>query len=955
MRLRAAALVAALGALASCVSNPGPRFSPEIAASFAHQPMRRLETQQLELYYPASAHDEALRVASRLTRCLEQLRTYPRSGIPRPKLLLYLTSANFNNAYVQPQYFGSPQQMVVPLHETEELFNLTIDPGAEVADISCHEAVHYVQMQEVRGLWALINRLGGDVLSPNIYTESWFLEGLAVHYEGRLGKEVGRPWNPIWHGMFASGVAENHGVLDPGYLQGDHRDATPFGGSYLVGEQFVDYLARRFGEDKLWELVDVQAGSVIPQLGLALRFKVVYGESLGALFADFSRELQQSARERPRPANQKLLRDELGSSARLAAAPDGTLAVVFAPRDRPVQLAIYRPDDTLLYQDEFRRILPERAFISASPFALSGLSFSQDGKKLYFVVTDVALDGDDENRLVELDVATNTALRTWGHLEGLGGALSPDGTRYVFTHLHQDLANLVSLDLASGTWTALTHYTGHESLGTAAISPSGKRIAFPKWMGLGFDLYLLEDGQERAVTHDQRFNQSPRWLDEDHVVLLRSEGDRSQAFVVDVNTGALTAATDAPFTAFDPAPRPGGRLAFVNRDGWHWTLDEVPLPPMPTGAPPQAVPPAELESSLAPVTVLQDEPYRALDHLLIPTLRIPSVVFDLLHPESGSVAMNVAGSDRLGMHNYALNAQLTLPGRATVLSASYVNDQLAPWEVGVGAGRAEDPQGQIVDYGLDVGVGRTFWTTPLSLDVPLLWRQTPQYLDRVVGPRLSTTIAATDGSVYGGTQRGFAIGLSAAAFPEALGNDFDFADLRGSARIYLPQPIPRGSLSFLGLAHALPGAPKTLLRVGGLQPADITLQSTTTTGDGLAGVLLPSGLAFSEGLRGYEDHVMHGNLLMVAGLDYHWPLVIDYGWASTLYLLPSFFVRQVDLSAFARDARIEGATFTNHRVLGGSVSIQTRVGSLSAPTLFYQYAQRFDDGLGPLHLVGLSF
>ncbi|MBS2029957.1 MAG: hypothetical protein JST54_18795 [Deltaproteobacteria bacterium] len=938
---------------AGCASATSVRFPQDIAASFAKQPMRYLETPELELYYPADAQSDAMRIAGRLTHCLETLRQLPLSQTPRPRLLLYLTSANFNNAYVQPMFLGNPQQMVVPLHETDELFNLLIAPGAEIGDVTCHEAVHYVQLQQVEGLWWWVNHFGGEILSPNIFTESWFLEGLAVHYEGRLDKDVGRPWNPIWRGLFPSGVASRGGKLNPGYLQPDQRDTTPFGGNYLVGEQFVDYLATTYGEQKLWELVDREANSPAPQLAVAVQFMRVYGKTLGGLFKEFSEHLEKEGLQRPRPPNQRVLVDDLGFYARMTAAPDGTLAVIFAPRDRPVELGLYGPDDHEIYRVSLAPLLPERPFITTSPTAISGLCFSSDGKRLYFVVQDVALDGDDESKLVELDAASGEPLRTWRWLEGMGGGLMPDGKSYVFTHLEKDVANLVAIDLESGKRRALTFFTTHQSLGVSAISPSGKRIVFPKWMGQGFDLFVLEDGVERAVTHDQHFNQSPRFLDEDHVVLLRDVDGRAQASIVDLASGAVSQATDAPFTAFDPAPRPGGRLAFVNRDAWSWTLDEVPLDAQTPATIPEPVPPANLEAASSEVQVVRDEPYHATDHLLAPTYHLPLVVLGSASPTSITAGIEVAGSDRLGFHNYDLQASYGYPGGLISFAGDYVNMQLAPWQLGISASRLEDSE-HTIEYDLDLGISRTFWTTPVTLDVPFIRRESAGFTGDLVGPRLTVLLAPVTGSVYGGTQRGFSLNLSGQGFPRGLGNDFDFADVRSALRIWLPQPIPRASLSVLGVARALPGAPETLLTVGGLQPAGLIFQSSNTGADGLQGVILPTQVSFNEPLRGYEDFTLHGNAVLIGGADFHVPLVIDYGWASFFYILPSFFVREVDLDAFGRLAQLDGPVPGTHRVVGAQLSLQTRIGSLYAPVLYVQFANRFDDGLGPLTFFGLS-
>src|SRR5206468_13005718 len=121
--------------------------------------------------------------------------------------------------------------------------------------------------------------------------------------------------------------------LGPGDLVGANRDELPFGGSYLIGEHFVEYLAETYGEEKLWKLVDVQGRSVFSLFGVTLRFKEVYGKSIGALLEDYSRALAAHLPDRPVPVGQTLLAHDLGPFARLATARDGTLATVQKQRD----------------------------------------------------------------------------------------------------------------------------------------------------------------------------------------------------------------------------------------------------------------------------------------------------------------------------------------------------------------------------------------------------------------------------------------------------------------------------------------------------------------------------------------------------------------------------------------------------------------------------------------------
>jgi hypothetical protein len=114
--------------------------------------MRKLETARIELYYPESQRAEAFRLVQRLDHCVELLRRKRVSTTERPKVVAYLTTANFDNAYVQPQVGGLPPQMVLAHHFTTAFFNLLEIGIDHVADVSCHEAVH-TYSQEVDELW----------------------------------------------------------------------------------------------------------------------------------------------------------------------------------------------------------------------------------------------------------------------------------------------------------------------------------------------------------------------------------------------------------------------------------------------------------------------------------------------------------------------------------------------------------------------------------------------------------------------------------------------------------------------------------------------------------------------------------------------------------------------------------------------------------------------------------
>ncbi|MBZ4371196.1 hypothetical protein [Corallococcus sp. AS-1-6] len=1030
---RQPAILACLLLLTSGCAFVAPRFPQNVQASFARDDMHKLTTRSMELYYPAHLRATALRVAARMEGCVDRLRTDAWSKAERKRVLVYLTSADFNNAYVQSEFASTPQQMVLPQHMTLEQFNLLGLGETDIGDVACHESVHYVQMQQVGGLWNVLNKVTGGLFQPNIFTESWFLEGLATYYEGRLGKDTGRPHSPVWRGWWEGAVQARRGELNAGYLSPEQRALDPFGGNYLSGMNFVEYLAKTYGEKRLWKLVEEQGSSLLPPLAVTLRFKRVYGKDIGSLFSEFEQSLQKDLQVRERPATQQVLLREAGYFSRLVANPaDGSTALVSVGREQITHLTVLERDGRERFSRALVRLLPGRRWVVASPSLVSGMTFSRDGRWLYLVSADVDVVGSYTGKLWRVDARTGDVVRLWDDLVGMGGDVTADGRGYVFVEVNGDAANLVRLDLESGQRERLTDFKAHTALGTPVTSPDGERYVFPMNGTQGWDLVLREpDGSLRWLTRDGLFNYSPRWLGADHLVFLREHEGRLQAHVMTVSTRRIARVTDAPTLVLDAAPAGGDAVVFLNRDGIQFTVDRAPLtealaelratpepppesvatapapepgatarapdaqdgfvafpgqpappadaptqasadvPPAPVAPPPLPVDPAhDVDAPVTPpavvgkaVDVLTDEPYSPLEGFFIPNYRVPyfyTVPNDVDENDpyfAGGIS--IAGQDRLGFNAYALTLTYDLKEKQPGVSFAYGNAMLSPFYLQVSASRLRE--NQRTDLQATVFASRTFWTTPVSFGVLALDRRfdaterRPALTTRLIGPEVAASYFAGESTSYGGTQRGLGLSVSGGVFPKAFTLDSTVGDVRLGVDGYL------GGLPFTGkdnlqlsvVGRALPGAPDGLLEVGGILPGQAIFINRDTTTDGNLPLQLQPGLAFSEYLRGYEDHTFRARNVVLANARYRYRFIIDYGWASTLWVLPSLFVSQVELDAFGSLARTDNRD--NHGAVGGSATLRLSVGQAYALSFFYQYAHRFDDGFGDLHLIGMTF
>ena len=977
-----------MAALAAC-GSVSPRFSPDISTALADHPMRRLETERLSLYYPAARREEALRVAARLEGCAGALhrRARIRDGQAGRKMVVIMPEMPFNNAYVAAPVGGSEPHSILSTYNT---FDFTTELGlpSDPSYVGCHEIVHYVQFLQVDGFWDTVNDVFGDLISPQLGLDPWFLEGLATYYESRLQPGTGRMAWPAWRGTFHAGVAGRR--LGGGDLSAFRRDAH-WGNHYLVGSFFIEFLVERHGEDKLWELIDVQGHSAFWTMWVSLRFKYVYGKSLSALIDDFADWTAARFPVQPRPPAQRRVR-HIGVNARYARSPGGMEAVIARDHDVPPRLSIYAPDGTLLRTHGLVDVVPPRMLTSGAPALVSGLSFTADGRQLYFTALDQGTTF-EVARLVRYDVASGDMHVAHHGLGGLGGAISPDGTTYYFARADGDRMHLAALDLGTGRERILAQAPPRTYFLTPRPSPDGTRLVATVFSPEGGYEVRLFDARTGAALDRLplagRGGLDASFAGDHRLVLLAPHEGRFQVFAYDLRTRALARLSDAPYLAFAPRAQ-GDTVRFLDREGWGWNLAEIPLPApqATTSAAPEAAPEAtpetagaapgavEVDPALAPPVsaaprVLSDAPYSHLDHLLIPQVRTLAIVDsqDLSSPLFG---LTLAGSDRLGFHNWGLSALYQANRGLWSGSFSYIDTQLAPLTIGIQASHfafeiGEDERLQRQSAG-ELFLSRTMRdSTTLSLGAtgvddarpedPVLERRSR----RLAGPFLSARYSGAEGTPHGGLRRALRMSARAALYPTALSTLAEgFADLDGALGVTVPLPLWRRHALHLDLrGRDLVGlAPGTgLLQVGG-QPALISLyrRSSDPAGPDYSNDLLPAGSYFAEPLRGFEDYALALDRVAIADATYRYPLIIDRGFASVLWLFPSLFFRQLDLELFGAVA-LAGISDIDqedlHAAAGGALSLGLAVG-LVPVSVRYQLARRLTDDLALVHDVGLG-
>jgi len=936
--------------------------------------MWKLTTPESEIYYPKQHEAEALRIAKQMNECLLAFRGKTQGNTPTRRMLVFLTSTNLNNAYVSPEYDGELLHTVNPLFLTSETFHWYNMSGGDVAEVVCHEVFHYVHFEQTRGLWRWLNLIFGPQVSPQGALERWFTEGVAQFYEGHLRHPVGRPHSPYYHALFYSGVAARKGNIREGDLHLQTRQLLPASGAYLTSLFFVEYLVEHYGEEKLWELISLQADALFFPFGVSLRFQKVYGKTLAALFGEWRKTLASWASPPLRPPGQLRLLEDAGFAARLGVAWDGSMAVVRSHREKIPDLLLLESDGRLRARLSLTQYVPYRQWVNASSASISGLSFSADGRWLFLHNRDTNSWGNQVGQLWKVDAHTAQVVKVWPNAGDQGGALHPDGKRYLWVEFEPGKTRLVEFHLHSQQRQTLFEEGPGVSFAAPAYSPDGRRIAFARWEGRGWDIHLCHIGGEcRQLTHDAAFNYAPKWIDDDNLLFVRKDKNTAQVFRLHLPSLQRFRLTQAPFLALDAGPSLG-HVTFLNREGWDWSVDRIELRLEDTGPHLEEAHEAEYAPSEAPdssafdalrllpdahdetLKIESNKPYSGWEDVWIPRARIPFV--DIYFPAQfwnakigASVGLSLYGSDRLSYHNWSLDFRFASPTNAYSAAVAYINRQLAPWTL---SARFQHNNYPHVHYWTgQVGGQRAFFSTPLRFSFLAIDRKYLGDRQRYLGPSLSVDYASGAATAMGGIQSLFQIGASGSFFFKDVGSSRNLFSLSGYIGLGIPLPFSgRHSFVLSTRGRFLPNAPQGTLQLGGMTLNPVFLQTEEGKHAPSPGVFLP--MFFGEAVRGFEDFSIRAKHAGIAHARYRYSFAIDRGSISTFAVFPSFFWRQVDVELFGTAAFSDNLAQRWLRSVGSAVFLRTSIAQSLSMSFYYQLSVRMDGGLPPLHLIGYS-
>jgi len=408
-------------------------------------------------------------MARRLTTIAEETwRALQRPlGVQPPKLthVVLADQSEFANGYATP----FPYDTIVIY---------TIWPSGSEFDFAdwlrlafVHEFTHIVHLDRSEG-WAHVARqiVGrAPYAFPNLFLPLWQVEGLATYEESQITGH-GRLHAGDYRAIV--GEAARTGRLEPlDRVNGGLTDWPAGATHYAYGVGFHEYLANRFGTEKIAELADATARR-FPYTSTKA-FEYVYGEPLGDLWREYEASLVERARNPP-PLDTQLTRltkqgfwitgPRFDRFTCAGCAPD----IVYSARNPDGFPSLYR----LALDGSPPRKMAERYLGSTTGIGRDAIYFNQVERR-----RNVGFYSD----LYVLSRADGSVRRLTSEARLLDPDLSPDETTIVCTQARSGQRDLVLVRLKPDTTDEGNVASDFSRAATRLVSEPDVHFDAPRW------------------------------------------------------------------------------------------------------------------------------------------------------------------------------------------------------------------------------------------------------------------------------------------------------------------------------------------------------------------------------------------------------------------------------------------------------------------------------------------
>ncbi|MBI4366298.1 MAG: PD40 domain-containing protein, partial [Deltaproteobacteria bacterium] len=544
-----------------------------------------------------------------------------------------------------------------------------------------HEYTHILHMDQTGGIMALPRFLLGKIVAPNGLQPAWMREGLAVHEETQ--ESTGGRGRASFSEMMLRTAALHDRLLKITQADGFGWRWPAANAQYIYGGKFVEWLAAKYGEEKLLRY-HRRVGRSPLLFMVNHQAKRIWKKSLSTLW----REWQQELKDKYAAERAAIEGKGLTALQPLSQAAPGLSAPVVS-RDG-AQLAYTAVDYHRHPEIRVRDLATGADRVVRKKQVATQLSFSPDGEQLAYSAAGAHKNFSFVQDIYLLHLKTQKLSRLTAGRRAFDPDFSPDGKQLVYVVNNAGTQQLMVYDLATRSETALpipaevtTQYANPR------WAPDGKSIAVSSWRLGGYrDILVVRPSGTvlKELTHDRALDNSPAWSRDGRRIYFMS--DRSgvpNIYRYDLATGRLHQVTNVLTGVFEPTITPDEKTLVVQHyTGAGYDLRKVDLTTVrgsmfEVRTPDPESRTADPESRTADPISKKYSPFTP--SLLVPRFLSPNV----LALDNGVLLSAVTGgADPLRWHNWIAGASYRTDAKHVGYFGSYYYNRYMPvFDLGV--------------------------------------------------------------------------------------------------------------------------------------------------------------------------------------------------------------------------------------------------------------------------------
>ena len=603
-----------------------------------------LSTQHFEIHF----HDGEESLARKVGGIAESVHTKlapELNWMPRERTQIILSDRyDFANGSASPIPRNKIYLLVTPPIGT----SVVSDHDNWLELLIIHEYTHILQLDKVRGFPASLRKLLGRnlFLFPNNLQPPWLIEGLATYEETDKARGIGRGQSTLFRGLMRQEVI---GGIKPIRQINQPLDSWPLNTvRYLYGVYFYQFIAERYGPEKITELVEQYSNNLLP-FAINNNSRRVLGKDMTALWGEFTEYLQEIFSKEINNIRQagEITGAQITHTGYFTRSPqtldNGDIYYLeddlqTEPRLMVIRQGKSKPDVLADVRGNSFDLHPTAGIIGAEIDTINNTNFFSD--------------------LYHFDLANGNKTRLTYGKRYLQATWSPDGKNIIAVHNRLGQHALHLLDEHGAKIDTLWQGTDNTVISSLDWSPDGASLVMAVWRARtlwNLERFDIKTRQWTFLTHNTDIENSPRFSANGQSIVFSADYDGVfNIYQLTLASGKLEKLTNVIGEATAPAlhhTATGEQLVYISLGTTGYDLFRLKkTAPITVHINSDIINTADnnLPRQYTPVQDTNIKPYNALTNIA-PTSWFPYFLSDDVRSEIGFTTF---GSDPLRRHSY---------------------------------------------------------------------------------------------------------------------------------------------------------------------------------------------------------------------------------------------------------------------------------------------------------------